>query len=602
MLPTRWLFLMALGAFSVTTRALHAQTVATETSGTGLPPQPPLTTGGHGGVQPVQYAAAPAPEKGTGPLNAKGPVPFSGADRWHLFPVLRSTPRMGWFALPGSGPGYYSLWDGVRGIERDKAPANPYGNPFYDNDFRHLDKPDAPEKGTGPFAFRGPVPFSGDAVFEDWADRVKRRHHPPRPPPLEGGDGGGWVITFGGEERLRFVNETDSRLSFDNNRFQLLRSRVYGDAWYQDRFRVFAEFIDASIFNNDLAPLRTDEDHSDFFNLFVDWKLFDLANGPVYFRGGQQELLYGSQRLVSPPDWSNTRRTFRGIKGFYRGDQWDADIFWVRPVVPQPGQFDDADNSQDFAGAWLTYRPVKGQAVDLYYLMRYQAKPVTGFNKVKGDQVTHTVGTRYAGAYPSDPPLPKGGPGGVWLWDFEIMGQLGDYANQDVSALALTIGLGYSFACLPLEPTFWIYNDFASGTQRPGATSERHTFNQLFPSGHSYFGYLDQVGRQNIDDINLQFSVRPTKWVTSLLQAHFFYLDSARDALYNTQSNVVRQDPTGQSGHHVGNEIDALTTFRLSAHHEFSIGYSKLFAGEFLRRTGPAVSPELFYFQYYFRW
>jgi hypothetical protein len=32
------------------------------------------------------------------------------------------------------------------------------------------------------------------------------------------------------------------------------------------------------------------------------------------------------------------------------------------------------------------------------------------------------------------------------------------------------------------------------------------------------------------------------------------------------------------------------------------VGFSKLYAGEFIKRTGPGVSPELFYLQYSFRW
>jgi hypothetical protein len=32
------------------------------------------------------------------------------------------------------------------------------------------------------------------------------------------------------------------------------------------------------------------------------------------------------------------------------------------------------------------------------------------------------------------------------------------------------------------------------------------------------------------------------------------------------------------------------------------VGYSKLFAGDFIRATGPAVSPELLYVMYNFRW
>jgi hypothetical protein len=32
------------------------------------------------------------------------------------------------------------------------------------------------------------------------------------------------------------------------------------------------------------------------------------------------------------------------------------------------------------------------------------------------------------------------------------------------------------------------------------------------------------------------------------------------------------------------------------------LGWSKLFAGEFWRRTGPPSDPQLFYAQYSFRW
>ena len=51
-------------------------------------------------------------------------------------------------------------------------------------------------------------------------------------------------------------------------------------------------------------------------NLFADIKLGQFLNGPAYLRVGRQELLYGSQRLISTLDWVNTRRTFQGIKGF----------------------------------------------------------------------------------------------------------------------------------------------------------------------------------------------------------------------------------------------------------------------------------------------
>jgi hypothetical protein len=36
---------------------------------------------------------------------------------------------------------------------------------------------------------------------------------------------------------------------------------------------------------------------------------------------GRQELLYGAQRLISPLDWANTRRTFEGGKLIWQGER-----------------------------------------------------------------------------------------------------------------------------------------------------------------------------------------------------------------------------------------------------------------------------------------
>ena len=75
---------------------------------------------------------------------------------------------------------------------------------------------------------------------------------------------------------------------------------------------MFAEFIDAdSHYEN--APARPiDVNRSDMLNLFGDVMVYDGSSGPIWARVGRQELLYGVQRVVSPLDWANTRRTFDG--------------------------------------------------------------------------------------------------------------------------------------------------------------------------------------------------------------------------------------------------------------------------------------------------
>jgi hypothetical protein len=511
---------------------------------------------------PMDPATASLATDGDGAGKAEECKPF-----WVNVPHLSPRPRTGNFAIPPSGPGYYSLEDYLTDNYRQAPPKYPWGAPispcffpFYDNDFRYLDDP----KNTQ----------------HDWLDPIKRIHC-----------GDNWLLSIGGEERVRYMYEIDSRLTGKFNDYTLLRSRLYGDLWYKDWFRVYVEYIDAQSFGQDLPPLAIDINRDDLLNAFVEVKVGELRDSPVYVRVGRQELVYGSQRLISPLDWANTRRTFEGIKGYWHSENLDVDAWYTKPVQVFQNRFDAADANRQFAGTWATYRPNKDQAIDLYYLFLDTDLPLrpklppTG----RGGQNVNTFGGRYVGDV--DKKL---------LWDFEGAYQFGDRVNDSIYAGMATAGLGYHCCDTPLDPTFWIYYDFASGSDH--GVFQGGTFNQLFPFGHFYFGFIDDVGRQNIQDLNLHAYIWPTKWILSGLQAHFFYLDSSRDALYSAGGAVERSSPTGNAGKHVGEELDFTTNFHLTFHQDILVGYSVLFPGEFLRKTGPSETAQLFYVQYSYKW
>jgi hypothetical protein len=516
-------------------------------------------------ASPPAAAAEGTPTEAGSSADAPKPPPSP----WAKVPPVATFPRLGWFLIPPTGPGYYSLRDVVEGNCREAPPKYPYpptsamAFSFFDADFRYLEDPDNKQ--------------------HDCFDPLKRIHL-----------GCDWLLSFGGEERIRYENEVDSRLTGKDNVYELNRIRLYADLWYRDLFRVYVEFIDARTYNQDLPPLPIDQNKTDLLNLFADLKIGELHDKPIYVRVGRQELLYGSERLISPLDWANTRRTFQGVKGFWHGDKVDVDLFWVQPVTISPSHFDSPDSGRGFAGFWTTYRPQKGHSIDLYYLNLDQTRPIvarSGSADVgRGGQDISTLGSRYAGDYQQK-----------ILWDFEGMYQFGDFASQPISAGAYSVGLGYHFD-MPMDPQFWIYNEYASGDRNPGAGHYRGTFNQLFPFGHYYFGFLDQVGRQNIDDLNMQFALYPAKWIQTVVQYHMFRLDSAKDALYNAAGNAIRRDPTGRAGTDVGEEIDLLTNFHLTTHQDILVGYSRLSAGDFIKRTGNPGSPDLFYLQYSFKW
>jgi hypothetical protein len=486
---------------------------------------------------------------------------------WARVPPVFIFPRLGDFLIPPSGPGYYSVQDVVKHHRRARPPVFPYPPfslkpfPFYDADFRYLENPDNTQ--------------------HDLFDPLKRVHLFDN-----------WLASSGGELRYRYMNEVDSRLSGLNNEYNLYRGILYHDLWFRDQFRLFVEFLSAESAGQDLDPLPIDEDPADLLDAFIDWKLCEIADKNVYLRGGRFEVLLGSERLVSPLDWANTLRNFQGAWLFRQGHRFDFNPFWLQPVLPNPDAFNSVDDDQNFAGLWTTYRPQPGTFLDLYYLNRDFARPdFMGRGGVDGGFNISTIGVRYCGDRDR----------GI-LWDFEAMGQFGRWVNQDMCAGAATGGLGYRFDRVPMNPQAWIYYDWASGDANPGQGETFGTFNQLFPFGHYYLGFLDLVGRQNIRDVNCQFAFYPTRWIIFLAQYHRFWLDQPKSPLFNAGGVPIRQDPTGFAGRDVGQEIDMVMNIHIDAHQDILIGYSKLFAGEFIKLTGNPDSPDLFYLQYQFRW
>ncbi|MFL5342254.1 MAG: alginate export family protein [Gemmataceae bacterium] len=517
-------------------------------------------------VAPMAPPAPPVVMEGA-PVAADPCAPAACPNPWLKVPVITPVPRPGIFIIPPDGCGYYSLLDVFTGTLRENRPKQPYGPTgptifsFFDADFRYLDDPNNKQ--------------------QDFHDLIHRLHA-----------GDNFVLATGGEFRFRYMNEVDSRLSGVNQQYDLLRTRVWGDLMFRDRFRLYAEFISANEYNNTLPPLAIDRNLADFLNLFLDVKIAEIACNPLEVRVGRQELLYGSQRLISPLDWANTRRTFEGVKAFWHSEKWDLDGFWVKPVIINPFAVDNWSTTQNFWGAWATYKPKKGTAIDTYLLGFSNSAPVAGTGGNVGGIAFETFGMRAAGDHD-----------GRFLYDFEGMVQAGVRANQNLVAGAFTTSAGYRAKNVPWTPTLWVADDWASGNQHPGVAGANYTtFQQLFPFGHYYFGYLDLVGRQNINDFNMQLSMCPAKWITTLMQWHNFELVSPKDALYSAGGAVLRVNPAGTAGRFVGNELDFAANFHLTAWQDLLVGWSRLYSGDFIRNTGNPMSPELVYVQYSLKW
>jgi hypothetical protein len=391
------------------------------------------------------------------------------------------------------------------------------------------------------------------------------------------------ILDIGGEYRARYHHEHNIRglgLTGNDDDFLLHRTRVYANYQLGERLRFYAEYIDAESNYEDYAPRPIEVNRSDMLNLFGDATIFDNDyHGRLVGRVGRQELLYGDQRLISPLDWANTRRTFDGAKLMWTYEDWKVDGFWTKPVIVNPRQFDSPDENQQFYGLYSTYSGIQNHVLDFYWI-GYQSELAL----YPGTQPFHfqTVGSRWSANW------------GCWQTIAEGAYQFGDYGPFDHSAGFFTLGAGHKWDDLCWKPEFWAYYDWASGDDVIG-----NGFNQLFPLGHKYLGFMDLFGRSNIEDINFTLSAQPHQKLKALLWWHIFFLEDGNDVPYNVNGRPFVTTPGGDR--YLGQELDVLFTYAITPRAELLFGYSHFFTGDWYRTNPDAPfsgDAEFFYTQF----
>jgi hypothetical protein len=407
-----------------------------------------------------------------------------------------------------------------------------------------------------------------------------------------------FVLSTGGEIRHRFMSQ-DNRLQPGGpgqDTYQLWRWRHYFDLKAGDRLRFYLEGIDAESFGEDLPIQQTDVNRWDLLNAFVDVKVFDTDSGTHTLRYGRQELLFGRQRLVSPLDWSNTRRNFEGFRYMVKESDWKLDLFAVNPVNSATGyrsvelydnRFDRPDRDVWFSGAYFTYTAIPNANLDLYWLWLNNADPVPG----RADGRRHTVGARYSWLVPMDE-------GRVWDFDAEGAYQFGDDLGRRVNAGFITGVAGHTWKRAPWTPRLSGLAYYGSGDV-DRSDGQTNTFDVLFPVGHAYWALSDNLSGQNLVDLCAQFEVKPTVKTAMVAAYHNFHLANANDVAYN-----LAGVPTGapNNGTSLGNALDLYGYYAMNANFDVQAGYSWFWYGSYIERTAPRGDATQFYLQTSFRY
>lgn len=390
-------------------------------------------------------------------------------------------------------------------------------------------------------------------------------------------ESGDWFFSLGGEARERYEfyhNSSWGAGPQDDDGYLLQRYLLHADLHLGDLFRVFAQ-LQSSLENGRTGgPRPTDEDQLEVHQAFFDLKLDLGTASSLTLRGGRQELLFGSSRLVGVRDGPNVRLSFDGGRLSLTAAEWNVDAFLTKPVETDPGVFDNGfEDDRLFWGLYAVHplSLVPSGNIDLYYLGLDQ--PDAEFDQGTADEERHSLGVRIWGK-----------PGG---WDYNLEGvyQWGRFGRGDIQAWTVASETGYTFTPVRFSPRISLRADITSGDRDPN-DPDLETFNPLFPRG-SYFGEIGLLGPVNHIDLHPSVELQLLEKLLFWTDCVFFWRESADDGIYGNGLNLLRSG-SGSRARFVGIQPSANVEWRVDRHLSFTAVYSHFFAGPFLKDTGPS--------------
>ena len=336
---------------------------------------------------------------------------------------------------------------------------------------------------------------------------------------------------------------------------------------------------------------------------------------PVSVKIGRQELSYGDERLVGAFAWNNIGRVFDAAKVRWQHEWFAAEAFTSKLVLPNDNNLNVWNDYALFSGLHVTTKQLPKNTTEVYFFARNEdigtATADTGAvlpfqTAAPAARDIYTIGSRL-----------KSNPGEFGAFDYTVEAayQFGNWKQANASptldhqAYALVANVGYTFGDSAMTPRFALEYAFGSGDDNP-VDGKHGTFDQLYPTGHRHWGYMDLASWQNIHDVRAIFSIKPHPRVSVALEGHLFWLADTGDNFYN-KGGVARvgggvgtgtgfnANPNYDS--FLGGELDLVIGYTLTKFASLEGGYGHFFAGDYLDQTwatvGGATDADWFYIQ-----
>lgn len=335
---------------------------------------------------------------------------------------------------------------------------------------------------------------------------------------------------------------------------------------------------------------------------------------PLSLKIGRQELVYGDQRLVGHFRWGNNARTFDAAKLRWQNSIFGVDLFTGGVVYNDSNNLNKSNPQDHFSGAYFNFPTLlKNEITEAYFLARNVERGIATDDwsgvaapfRFPGAQDVYTAGMRVKSKPNAYDPIDYG---------IEVMYQFGNRTavfpattvaaaltapRLEHRALAAVLQAGYTWTESTLQPRLALIYSYGSGDKN-AADTKSGTFQNLFPTNHLFYGYMDLNSLQNMHDVRLAYSIKPTTTSMVALEAHSHALAQTSDFWYNV-AGVPRNVTTAAVGsggsyrinpsysRHVGNEIDLVGAWTFRPYAQIEAAACRYFRGDYIKQSLAAV-------------
>lgn len=381
-------------------------------------------------------------------------------------------------------------------------------------------------------------------------------------------------VSLGGEARLQYFylkNENWGEEPKDKNGYVMRRYLLHADLRAGKRFRTFMQ-LQSSLINGKQFPSPVEENPLEIHQAFIDVIPFMTPTKTFTVRLGRQELMYGSQRLVSVRENPNNRQSFDAVRIILQNVKSKIEFFYGNYVTARMDNFNDR-STKDLRlwGAYYTHNDIPLiKNIDLYYFGLVKKQSIV--NDADGRETRHSVGTRLWDSKNN------------WKYDAETLYQFGTFAGREIRAWTASLNTSLQFASMKFKPEIGLKTEIISGDLQKN-DGKIQTFNPLFPKG-AYFGLAALIGPSNITDIHPSINFELVPKLNFAVDYDIFWRYSRNDGIYAVNMKLIYPDNNSRNKH-IGNQMTGTLIFAPNKFINMRSEFTWFQSGEYLKEVGP---------------